>query len=108
MALAGSLGLSQCRACVLWNMPRSGVGFERKKAVSGGVLGTVKKRALALLYPWYGYRRVQIFMACEGFLTVAPRAKRLWNFPPPRVPRKRHRRRVEVRQSRLFASRSAN
>ena len=34
VALACSLGLSQRRACALWNVSRSGVRYERTKAVS--------------------------------------------------------------------------
>lgn len=35
-------------------------------------------RRLAAQYPRYGYRRIRIFLAREGFVMSVSRAERLW------------------------------
>jgi putative transposase len=51
-------------------------------------------RELAGRYPRYGYRRIQVFLARQGFPMSADRAYRLWRQAGLQVPRKRPRRRV--------------
>ena len=107
VALACSMGMSQRRACALWNVSRSGVRYERTKAASDEP-ATGKMREIASKSPRYGYRRVQIFMGREGFPMGTTRAYRLWSLAQLQVPRKRQRRRVAVSRPRPFASSNAN
>ena len=107
VARACSMGMSQRRACALWNVSRSGVRYERTKAASDEP-ATGKMREIASKYPRYGYRRVQIFMGREGFPMGTTRAYRLWSLAQLQVPRKRQRRRVAVSRPRPFASSNAN
>jgi RHS repeat-associated protein len=51
-------------------------------------------KALALQYPRYGYRRINVFMARQGEPMSMSRAWRLWKKAGLQVPRKRPRKRV--------------
>ena len=57
-------------------------------------------RKLAAHYPRYGYRRIRVFLAREGFEMCPERAHRLWRQAKLQVPRKRPRRRVAARRPR--------
>jgi putative transposase len=51
-------------------------------------------RELARQYPRYGYRRIQVFLARQGFEMSADKAYRLWRQAGLQVPRRRPRRRI--------------
>ena len=51
-------------------------------------------RELARRYPRYGYRRIQVFLARQGFEMSTDRTYRLWRQAELQVPRRRPRRRV--------------
>lgn len=85
-------GLSQRRACRLFSVARSALGYrsilEKKDAP---VL--VAMRRLARLYPRFGYRRIAILLRREGHPMSFDRAFRLWKQAELQVPKKRKRRR---------------
>jgi putative transposase len=96
---AHSRGLSLRKACRLFRIARSGLGYASKLAVRDKpVLGTM--RELAAKYPRYGYRRIRIFLAREGHRMSVGRAHRLWRSERLQVPRKRPRRRVAASRPR--------
>jgi putative transposase len=86
-------GRSVRRACALLRVPRSTVGYESKLARRDAPAVTVMKD-LALQYPRYGYRRIQIFMGRRGHAMSTDRAHRLWRLHELQVPKKKPRRRV--------------
>lgn len=86
-------GRSVRRACALLRVPRSTVGYESKLARRDAPAVTVMKD-LALQYPRYGYRRIQIFMGRRGHAMSTARAHRLWRLHELQVPKKKPRRRV--------------
>ena len=57
-------------------------------------------RRLAVLYPRYGYRRIRIFLAREGFVMGVDRCYRLWCKAGLQVPVKRPRRRIAASRPR--------
>jgi putative transposase len=86
-------GMSLRKACRLFSIARSGLGYESKLAERDKpVVG--KMRELAARYPRYGYRRIRIFLARQGHAMSPGRAHRLWRSHRLQVPRKRPRRRV--------------
>ena len=96
---AHSRGLSYRKACRLFQIARSGMGYasklaERDKPVVGPM------RELAARYPRYGYRRIRIFLGRQGHAMSAGRAHRLWRAEKLHVPRKRPRRRVATSRPR--------
>lgn len=86
-------GRSVRRACALLRVPRSTVGYESKLERRDAPAVTVMKD-LALQYPRYGYRRIQIFMGRRGHAMSTDRAHRLWRLHELQVPKKKPRRRV--------------
>lgn len=86
-------GLSKRRACALVGTARSGLGYEsaRDKADAPVI---ARMRELATQYPRYGYRRIRIFLARDGFKMSVDRAHRLWKKARLQVPKKRPRRRI--------------
>ena len=86
-------GRSVRRACALLRVPRSTVGYESKLARRDAPAVAVMKD-LALQYPRYGYRRIQIFMGRRGHTMSTDRAHRLWRLHELQVPKKKPRRRV--------------
>jgi putative transposase len=70
-------GLSVRKACRLFSVSRSSVGYESKlRSRDAPVLGTM--RELALRYPRYGYRRIRIFLGRAGHAMSPGRAHRIW------------------------------
>jgi putative transposase len=65
-------------------------------------------RELAARYPRYGYRRIQVFLARQGHALGADRTHRLWRQAGLQVPRKRPRRRLELRRPRPLPATGAN
>ena len=86
-------GLSVRRACTLFSVARSALGYcGRKLAADGEVIE--RMRELSAQYPRYGYRRIRIFLARDGYRMSAGRSYRLWRLAKLQVPRKRGRKRV--------------
>ncbi len=65
-------------------------------------------RDLARQYPRYGYRRIQIFLARQGFEMSTDRAYRLWRQAGLQVPRRRPRRRLATGRPRPTPPIAAN
>jgi putative transposase len=86
-------GRSVRRACALLRVARSTVGYESKLAQRDAPAVAVM-RELALQYPRYGYRRIQVFMGRRGHAMSTDRAHRLWRLHQLQVPTKKPRRRV--------------
>jgi putative transposase len=86
-------GRSVRRACALLRVARSTLGYESKLARRDAPAVAVM-RELALQYPRYGYRRIQVFMGRRGYAMSTDRAHRLWRLHRLQVPVKRPRRRV--------------
>jgi putative transposase len=86
-------GRSVRRACALLRVARSTIGYESKLAHRDAPAVAVM-RELALQYPRYGYRRIQVFMGRRGHAMSPDRAHRLWRLHRLQVPVKRPRRRV--------------
>jgi putative transposase len=86
-------GRSVRRACALLRVARSTVGYE-SKLVQRDAPAVAVMRELALQYPRYGYRRIQVFMGRRGHAMSTDRAHRLWRLHRLQVPVKKPRRRV--------------
>jgi putative transposase len=100
-------GLSVRRACTLFSVARSALGYRgRKLATDGGVIE--RMRELSAQYPRYGYRRIRIFLARDGDPMSAGRTYRLWCLAKLQVPRKRGRKRVASSRPRPHASTAMN
>lgn len=92
-------GLSLRKACRLFQVARSGLGYASKLAVRDKPVRSTM-RELATRYPRYGYRRIRIFLAREGHRMSVARVHRLWRSEKLQVPRKRPRRRVAASRPR--------
>ena len=100
-------GLSARRACTLFSVARSALGYcGRKSAADAAVIA--RMRALSAQYPRYGYRRIRIFLGRDGHAMSPGRAYRLWRLAKLQVPRKRGRRRVAASRPRAQAPEAAN
>ena len=99
VAYVQSRGLSARRACALLSIARSTMGYQCRLAVRDAPV-VAAMRALAAQYPRYGYRRVRIFLARQGYRMSPDRAHRLWRQAGLQVPRKRPRRRVATSRPR--------
>ena len=86
-------GRSVRRACALLRVARSTVGYQSKLTQRDAPAVAVM-RELALQYPRYGYRRIQVFMGRRGHAMRTDRAYRLWRLHRLQVPVKKPRRRV--------------
>jgi putative transposase len=86
-------GRSVRRACALLRVPRSTMGYQSKLAQRDAPAVAVMKE-LALQYPRYGYRRIQVFMGRRGHAMSTDRTHRLWRLHRLQVPVKKPRRRV--------------
>lgn len=86
-------GLSSRRACALLSVARSTLGYcSRLAAKDAPVIAAM--RDLAVQYPRFGYRRIQVFLERQGHVMSTDRAHRLWRQAGLQVPRRRSRRRV--------------
>jgi len=100
-------GLSARRACTLFSVARSALGYSSRKTVRDAeVVGQM--RALSAHYPRYGYRRIRIFLGRDGHAMSPGRAYRLWRLAKLQVPRKRGRKRVAASRPRPQAPEAAN
>jgi len=65
-------------------------------------------RELAGQYPRFGYRRIQVFLARQGYAMSADRAHRLWRKAGLQVPRRRRRKRAATGRPRPCPATGAN
>lgn len=86
-------GLSQRRACFLARVSRSTLGYTSVLEAQDRE-PTSAMKDLARQYPRFGYRRIRILLARDGFPMSTDRAWRLWRKAGLQVPKKRRRRRV--------------
>jgi len=100
-------GLSARRACTLFSVARSALGYLGRKAVRDAKV-VEHMTALSAQYPRYGYRRIQIFLARDGHAMSPGRAYRLWRLARLQVPRKRGRKRVAASRPRPQTPTAAN
>lgn len=100
-------GLSARRACTLFSVARSALGYCGRKTVSDAKL-VERMTALSAQYPRYGYRRIRIFLGRDGHAMSPGRAYRLWRLAKLQVPRKRGRKRVTASRPRPQAPAAAN
>ena len=77
VAFACERGLSQRRACELFEVARSALSYRSVRAERDTPALEAMKR-LAEQYPRYGYRRIRIFLKREGLHMSRHRAHRLW------------------------------
>lgn len=98
VAYARSRGLSKTKACRLFLVARSTLGYQsRQDAKDAPVVD--RMAALSQAHPRWGYRRIRVLLAREGAAMSPRRAHRLWRKAGLQVPRKQ-RRRVPVRMTR--------
>jgi putative transposase len=95
------------RACTLFRVARSALGYRGRKTVADAPV-VDRMKALAAQYPRYGYRRIRIFLGRDGHRMSAGRAYRLWRAARLQVPRKRPRKRVATRRPRPEAPTGPN
>ena len=100
-------GLSLRRACALLAVARSAINYASRLAKRDAP-ALAAMRELALQYPRYGYRRIQVFLVRRGYAMGADRAHRLWRQAGLQVPRKRPRRRVAGSRPRPSPATGAN
>ena len=105
--LACQRGLSQRRACGLLGLSRSTLSYElRLPAKDAPIMAAMK--VLSAQYPRYGYRRIRIFLQCQGFELSWSRAHRLWRQAGLLLPKRRPRRRIATGRPRPFTPFKAN
>jgi len=107
VAYARTRGLSGRRACALLGVARSGVGYVSRLAQRDAPAVDVM-RDLAGQYPRYGYRKIRIFLARQGYVMSAERTYRLWRQAGLQVPKRRPRRRVATGRPRPLPPTSVN
>lgn len=93
VAYAIQRGLSQRRACWLLSVARSALGYQSRLASRDAPVIKAMSE-LARQYPRYGYRRIQVMLARQGYEMSAERTYRLWRQAQLQVPRRRPRRRI--------------
>ena len=100
-------GLSARRACTLFSVARSALGYSSRKTARDAAV-VAQMRALSAQYPRYGYRRIRIFLGRDGHAMSPGRAYRLWRLAKLQVPRKRGRKRIAASRPRPQAPAVAN
>jgi putative transposase len=100
-------GLSARRACTLFSVARSALGYRSRKAAKD-VAVIERMRDLSAQYPRYGYRGIRIFLGRGGHRMSVGRAYRLWRAAGLQLPRKRPRKRVAAARPRPQAPRGPN
>jgi len=93
VAYSRERGLSARRACTLFSVARSALSYQARKAAKDAAV-VERMKELSAHYPRYGYRRVRIFLARDGYRMSPGRAYRLWRTARLQVPRKRPKKRV--------------
>jgi putative transposase len=99
VAYAQTRGLSSRRACALLSVARSAVGYVSRLAARDAPV-VAAMRTIAAQYPRYGYRKVRIFLARQGYALSPERTYRLWRHAGLQVPRRRPRRRIATSRPR--------
>lgn len=99
VAYAQSRGVSCRRACGLTKVARSALGYESKMEKKDKEV-VARMRELAERYPRWGYRRIRVMLARDGFVMSPSRAYRLWKQHKLQVPKKRRRRRLAAARPR--------
>ena len=85
LALVGEFGVSERRACVVVDQHRSPQEMGLRQ----------RMRALAVKYPRYGHRRIQVMLLRDGSQVNRKRVQRLWRLEGLHVQRpKRHKPKV--------------
>ena len=100
-------GLSARRACTLFSVARSALGYQSQKAAKDAAV-VAQMKNLSAQYPRYGYRRIRIFLGRDGHRISVGRAQRLWQAAGLQVPRKRPRKRVSAARPRPQAPSGPN
>ncbi len=93
VAYARTRGVSCRRACALMRVARSSLNYQSRMRIKDQP-ALAKMRELSDRYPRWGYRRIRVMLAREGFEMSNGRAFRLWRAAGLQVPKKRRRRRV--------------
>jgi len=91
--LEESFEVSERRACVVLDQPRSTQRYRRKPASDEASL-VLRMHELVREHPRYGYRRISVLLQREGFQAGFDRVYRLWRregLKVPKTPRKRRR-----------------
>lgn len=107
VAHAVGRGISQRRACTLIQISRAMLSYERRMPAKDAGAGR-RMKELSDQYPRYGYRRIRIFLARDGFAMSVSRTWRLWASQRLQLPRRRPRKRVATGRPRPLAPASAN
>ncbi len=102
-----SRGMSCRRACDLYSVARSALGYESKMEKKDKEV-VARMRELAARYPRWGYRRIRVMLARDGFVMSLSRAYRLWKLHRLQVPKKRRRRRLAAARPRPNTATGAN
>jgi putative transposase len=100
-------GLSARRACTLFSVARSALGYQGRKAAKDATV-IERMRELSAQYPRYGYRRIRIFLGRDGHRMSPGRSYRLWRAAGLQLPRRRPRKRVAAVRSRPQAPCGSN
>jgi putative transposase len=105
--LATTRGMSLRKACAVFSVPRSTLGYTSVLDEKDAPL-LDQMAELAKANPRYGYRRVRALLSREGQKMLPGRASRLWSKAGLQVPKRRRRRRVPPGQARPTPSTAAN
>ena len=100
-------GLSVRRACTLFSVARSALGYRSRRALADAPV-LVRMKELSDQYPRYGYRRIRIFLGRDGHRMSPGRAYRLWRRAGLQLPRRRPRKRVAASRPRPGAPMGPN
>lgn len=107
VAFAVERGVSQRRACTLMQISRAMLTYEHRLPAKDATVAQ-RMKTLSDQYPRYGYRRIRIFLARDGFPMSVSRAWRLWASQRLQLPRRWPRRRVATSRPRPLAPTRAN
>lgn len=102
-----ALGHSSRQACGLLGVARSTLGYCPIRAEKDAPV-IAAMRALSARYPRYGYRRIRIFLAREGYPMSPDRAYRLWRQAGLQLPKRRPRRRIATNRPRPLPPQGPN
>lgn len=107
VAFAQSRGASQRRACALFSVPRSTLGYKSKMDERDEKL-LERMQVLSRRYPRWGYRRIRELLVREGKTMTRKKAHRLWKKAGLQVLPRRRRRRGTKRDPRTLVVNGPN